>query len=78
MASFLHACMNGCGRVLRSMTRNPKPTICDPCKKAIKANEAEVKRERERLGRLATEREEAERWKEAERWEKAERPERRA
>lgn len=40
VASFLHPCANGCGKMIRTKQPVEERTICDPCKAAIAGNEA--------------------------------------
>lgn len=46
MASFLRPCTNGCGGQVRFASRwdIPAEVVCDPCVKAIAANEAGANR----------------------------------
>ncbi len=44
MASFLYACINGCGGVQRFMRPHPDPVTCPSCVKAIKDNKASEKK----------------------------------
>ena len=49
MASFLYACTNGCGRVLRFMHPLEDPAVvCESCVVAIADNQATEKKLREK------------------------------
>ena len=61
MASYLYPCRNGCGKMVRFVAPRAESEVCEPCVRAIVANEESAKEAVLREEEAAALREEEER-----------------